>query len=617
MNALRSKLKTIFLKTNKSIFLDLKSTFFIIGFYYLLKFSNYSPLYFPEILEKLNFKTSTDILGNIIKGITGILGITISVLIISIQLYRNKYDDYAIKIILKNKKLKRIISVFITNLILSYLCLISIDEISFDSTDMNRVYFMLLLFIFALIYLFSSIGSVIYSTSNIEILSNLKKDASNNSYLSLINISRAGNSFDFLKEKDSNPIIEIQKLTFLSIKNNDEIFFEQLCEFRKILICDTSRFSIKNNISNLHSRNIIELYKHYLVQPTFESLLKTKNERFLQLLINEISGVISYFHENKITNEINILTTYLYNDIIKELFIEPYFSSINQLFNNSIRNLYLIFQKYNEPVSLDIVQQTKWTIDGKEMDLQKSEDKERVLASYMEHYYRSILIYISQIESLIDLSIDLKSKVMINKTIGRFLNRGTFQDVVFDLDIGHPMINNFNDINFMQVKFSLTDEQRVYFIKRFVEKLINFYLKAFKSNLILQSEIEHVVDSCIYHNFMRVEKRYALIPIKEYLKGLNILFETDFLINSNFEYSNKTCPLKDSLEFAFENFNTFKNDILEIVSQLIPLTSKIKLRKNVAEINIINIQLGFLNNLISKHKINDTELEIAIKELNS
>lgn len=596
----------------KSVFLDLKTTILIVSIYFLLAFANCSPVLLPKILEQLDYKTSVDILGNVIKGISGVLGITISILIISIQLYRNKYDDYAIKIILKNKKLKRIISVFIANLVLSYLSLISLNEI-LKAADINRVYFMLLLFILALIYLFSSIGSVIYSTSNMEILSSLKKDASSNSYLSLKNITKTGNSSEFLKEKDSNPIVEIQKLTFLAIKNNDEIFFEQLCEFRKNLICDTSRFSISNNIHNLGSRQIVEIYMHYLLEPTFESLLRAKNERFIQLHIDEISGVISYFHEIKISDEINILKQYLYNDLSKEIFNKTNSPSINRLFNNSIRDLYQIFQKYNEPVSIAILKQENWNIDGVKMEIEKSEeDKKKVIKRYMDLFYLNTLIYISQIESLIDLSVDLKSKAIFSKTIGRYLNRGTFQDVVFDLDVGHPMNNNFNDIEFTVVKFDLNEGQRFEFIQRFLNKLVEVYLKASKMNLLNQSDIENVIDSSIYSNFLQDGKRYALTPIIAYLKGLNSLCETNVIINSNFEYSNNTKPLEDSLRFAFRNFKVYKNEILEMLSLLSSLRAKIILRNQVDEVQIIEAQFELINSLISEFQIEDAELRKVI-----
>jgi len=90
---------------------------FVFFLYVLIHLSRYSPLSFPKFIPFFDVDIAKLILNSIIGASAAILGITVSILIISIQLLRYKFDDYALTAIFTNKKLKNSITLFVATIL--------------------------------------------------------------------------------------------------------------------------------------------------------------------------------------------------------------------------------------------------------------------------------------------------------------------------------------------------------------------------------------------------------------------------------------------------------------------------------------------------------------------
>ncbi len=148
--------------------------FFIIAFaFLLLNFADKSPFFFPQFLIGFDYATSKEILNNIISAASSILGITVAVLIISVEFLRNKFDNYAFQALLKNKPLGRVITLFLLSIILPLFTYIFLTPEKLTVFDFNRIYFLVILFTITLLVLFHSLPSLIKSTNSTELIHDL------------------------------------------------------------------------------------------------------------------------------------------------------------------------------------------------------------------------------------------------------------------------------------------------------------------------------------------------------------------------------------------------------------------------------------------------------------
>lgn len=159
----------------------------IVALYFSLLLSNYYSFSFPKFIPFFDIDIAKLVLTSIIGASAAILGITVTILIISIQLLRNKFDDYAITAIFSNKKLKISITLFVATIVFSIITLIQLPEKSLTFLNYNQIYFVIYLFIFVLVYLFVVLISIIKTTSSNEVIKSLLDKIELESFPSLSN----------------------------------------------------------------------------------------------------------------------------------------------------------------------------------------------------------------------------------------------------------------------------------------------------------------------------------------------------------------------------------------------------------------------------------------------
>jgi uncharacterized membrane protein len=112
-------LKKKFYRINSKSFISIRISILILFFYILIHLAKYFPFYFPVFFTQFDTSIAKELLRSVIASSAAIIGITISILVFSVNMLLPKFGDHAISTLYKNGKLKFVIALFIWAIILS------------------------------------------------------------------------------------------------------------------------------------------------------------------------------------------------------------------------------------------------------------------------------------------------------------------------------------------------------------------------------------------------------------------------------------------------------------------------------------------------------------------
>jgi hypothetical protein len=305
----------------------------------------------PNILGISNANNVSDILNVTITALASILGIIIAVTLVAFEILRTTYNSYAFNTFFKNKNLKRLISIYLMSITVSY---INMTSISNNLTDLNikYTYLSLSLFLVSLFILFPVLFSIITSTQSKkkikEIISQIDDEIVNsfhwNGTSPIIYVNNVG----------EDPITILMESGVSSLKNNDS--------YLPMFILDeliTKIFEILNH-QNLQEKNIVKKYINiYLLvlRPVTDQAIILNDLDTLSIAIDTTKDIYTFCTMNKIKmNEINSLDEFL-KDLTKKTVkygIDPISQKVIRLFSKIMKeNLEKNIPPENEIFSLE------------------------------------------------------------------------------------------------------------------------------------------------------------------------------------------------------------------------------------------------------------------------
>jgi len=596
---------TQFIK-NKDVFLSLHLFFIISAFYIALKpLSKLNLFPFPSFFPFFEVETARYLLTSILGVSASILGITITILIISIQLLRYKFDDYAITAIFSNKKLKNSITLFVAIIVFSIITLIQLQSNSLSDFSYNQTYFIIFLFIYALIYFFIRIINIIGTTNSKKVLENLNEKIELKSFnnLSYANFFKnQDNLIEVIEEgKDWNPIIELQKISVLAAKNDDEIFFNQIINSRYKKLEKLFSKAIKDEQYCFHI--LCDVYQSYFVQPIAERLILNHNERLLRTLFLEIESLHVFFSKKGL---LPLLSKSPLQRINNHLLVNIYDKLIEKNLPRSreelIYNYRMIMSSYlmvlDKPLDFSLLKLYNTTCGR---DLSKNEVCVELENSLKEVLMFEFLSIVDKLYNIILKEIELKN-IQIIKLICIFLNGKILEIVIGNCNYYLKYSNN--------TKFNISEVQKEKIITKIMLTLKNSFITGVNSNLFTIKEIDDFFGVSLLNCLEPVSISH--IPIMNYLEAISIISEKHNIEEKNNDYFQK------AIDHFLGNFDTHEKTIIGILFILEKTLSHVELRNYESvssESDIIFKKVEYLSLKLKEMKIKSRDVNTQINKI--
>lgn len=395
-----------------NLFIDVKLSVFLALFFGLLHFTKFLNIPFPNFLLELTNSKAELILGNVIGAASSILGIVIAILIISIEFLGRKFDDYSVKVLLTNRKLRNVTTLFVFSIIFSFITIILLPQNGLSDGDFNRVYFSLALFLVAFVYLFASLHQIINSSKPQEIINSLLKHIDKTLVLDFIKSHKEDLSIHVTK-KESNPLIQLQVISILAVRNDDEGLLEQILVYRFTKLKEVIEDSIENSEDFYHPMNIIDTYVHYLLEPICDRAIANGNRRLVNLIIDEGSNLSIFCAQHRLTVHMRSITGYMFHVLPEQLLRERYYECVRVLLESYHDILSALIFSFDKPISSKVL----GLISYPQFNLSEEDERQEALKINTLLESNDILNLIDKASKVLEKSIELSDRNIIHNFV--------------------------------------------------------------------------------------------------------------------------------------------------------------------------------------------------------
>lgn len=584
-----------FLEKNKP-FVSIRLSLIIVLTYSAIPLVIYSPLTFPQALIDFDSSTGRGILGDVVKSAAGILSITVSILIISMQLLRTRYDDYAIRILFKKRSLRNTITLFVWSVILSEISIILLSK-NISTTDFNRIYFSLILFIAAFGYLFSYLPNIIRSTNSTEIFKELLNRMDRNGVLDFIKShphpmkSDSKDLILFIEKKESSIITDLQRIGVLAIKNDDETGFEQYLEYRSACIKRLIDDSIENYQNSYYPQNIVELYRHYLLSPLSDRLTSNNNDRLLQNLIGETIDILKHCSGVGMLAYISSLSNYNLTILARQIQSKRLFGSWKVLIDGYRNFLNEIIVHFDDEVNFKLFRIGKLSVEGEVLNPETLEGQAKILKHFRFWHPSHIYSIIDQINLLHHKSIELREVQFVQSINDAYAN------LIFEIRrLEQPFPGEeINDLRHGRIRNKLS------------QSLKKAFVFGINTGMYTSSDIEFFLPIAVVGHPSYYKTTQHFIAIENYLDAVKSIAAKHLIKKEVFNemvMGNRVLEAIDHYLKDFSNNREFVEKIINMLGEILSLMNN----RDFAEFNdriLVKNQLSEIRKLMEENNISD------------
>lgn len=283
----------------------------------------------PNILGISDVNLTSNILNVTITALASILGIIIAVILVAFEILRNTYNLYAFNTFFNNKTLKRLISIFLMTISISYLNMLLLSD-PLSELNIKYTYFSFFLFLASLFLLFPYLFNIITSTHSKKKIDEIinKLDSS-----IIEDLGWNGSSpIVYIDTWGEDPISTLIESGVNSLKNGNSylsmLILTEL-ESKFIEILQNQNLKEKNTM-----KKYINVYLLFLNRITYQAM-DLKEFDILNLSLDSISNIYNFFVENKLSaNEIVDLDKFL-----RDFITNAIKRNLDQLANRGIKLL--------------------------------------------------------------------------------------------------------------------------------------------------------------------------------------------------------------------------------------------------------------------------------------
>lgn len=561
-------------------------------YYFLIYLSKYSPIPSPKIFTSFDKGVGETILNSIIGGASTILGIIIVLLTFWIQSLQANYDDFAFKIVARNKHLRFTLILFFLSIIVPFLTLIQINNDKLTFLDFDRIYFSLFLFISSIILAIIFVPKIIRSVSIVHFAEYLIKNLTPEIFINFIKSHRK-DSIDFISDKKNSPINELSRLKVILARKDNEEIFEHISELKlnklKKILLDSS-LHLRDNY---HPENIIKVYFNYFFLPVTDRLIISNNERLINIMLSEAKDIVGcsiQCNEFSASTSINgyLLNKYVYKFIDQKL----------------ERNFWFLFELYQT-----IINEVLCHYEDKKINTINDSANSNLADDNIWNQHELTLI-VDRIDNILEYLIEKNNKHYIDFIIH------LYQSTILNISIAHA--TGLSNTGVIGYDFKLTELHQAQIIYKLLNSLKVGFTLSVEKNVYLLSHIRKFFPVTIMSNPLYQKKEFSSYPIQNYLESIEILSLKYPIDKSLFVNDPLTSELRESIETLFREFDKYKDDLLLILSLLEKIFLNVKKRKSSkekVEKSVLLSQANMIRNIYTKSNINDDKINIEIKKL--